>query len=105
MSTAFDASAIERHGWRQGAVLGANLAAEARKLAPSGIVFAESDWLIVTSHDCDVVNGKLEKEPTVALLQKETAIDCLGPNDALHDSRHRLRPYKWLMSRGCLKNR
>ena len=26
MSTAFDASAIELHGWRQGAVLGANLA-------------------------------------------------------------------------------
>lgn len=69
MSTAFDASAIERHGWRQGAVLGANLAAEARKLAPSGIVFAESDWLIVTSHDCDVVNGRLEKEPTVEVLR------------------------------------
>jgi hypothetical protein len=69
MSTAFDASAIERHGWRQGAVLGAQLAAEARKLAPSGIAAAESDWLIVTSHDCDVVNGKLEKEPTVEVLR------------------------------------
>lgn len=69
MSTAFDASAIERHGWRQGAVLGANLAAEARKLAPRGIVFAESDWLVVTSHDCDVVNGRLEKEPTVEVLR------------------------------------
>lgn len=69
MSTAFDASAIERHGWRQGAVLGTNLAAEARKFAPNGIVFAESDWLIVTSHDCDVVNGKLEKEPTVEVLR------------------------------------
>jgi hypothetical protein len=34
MSTAFDASAIERHGWRQGAVLGHKLADEARKLAP-----------------------------------------------------------------------
>lgn len=69
MSTAFDASAIERHGWRQGALLAARLAAEARRLAPSGIVFAESDWLIVTSHDCDVVNGRLEKEPTVELLR------------------------------------
>jgi len=69
MSTAFDASAIERHGWRQGAVLGANLAAEARKLAPRGIVFTESDWLVVTSHDCDVVNGRLEKEPTVEVLR------------------------------------
>lgn len=69
MPTAFDASAIERHGWRQGAVLGANLAAQVRKLATNGIVFAESDWLIVTSHDCDVVNGRLEKEPTVEVLR------------------------------------
>lgn len=69
MSTVFDASAIEQHGWRQGAVLGANLAAKARELAPSGIVCTESDWLIVTSHDCDVVNGKLEKEPTVEVLR------------------------------------
>lgn len=69
MSAAFDASVIERHGWRQGAVLGPKLAAEARKLAPSGIVFSESDWLIVTSHDCDVVNWKLEKEPTVEVLR------------------------------------
>ncbi len=69
MSTAFDASAIERDGWRQGAVLGVNLAAEARKLAPSGLVCTETDWLIITSHDCDVVNGRLEKEPTVEVLR------------------------------------
>lgn len=69
MSTGFDASAIERHGWRQGAVLGGTLAVEARKLAPSAIAIADSDWLIVTSHDCDVVNCRLEKEPTVELLR------------------------------------
>ncbi|MBK9386462.1 MAG: hypothetical protein IPN34_16745 [Planctomycetes bacterium] len=69
MSTAFDASVIERHGWRQGAVLGAGLVAKARILAPNGIVFAENDWLIVTSHDCDIVNWNLEKEPTVELLR------------------------------------
>jgi hypothetical protein len=69
MSTAFDASAIVRQGWRQAAVLGANLAAKARMLAPSGLVFAESDWLVVTSHDCDIANGRLEKEPTVEVLR------------------------------------
>lgn len=69
MSKAFDVSAIDGHGWRQGAVLGPNLATEARKLAPSVIEFAQSDWLIVTTHDCDVVNPKLEKEPTVELLR------------------------------------
>lgn len=69
MSTAFDARAIERHGWRQGAVLGPALAVEASKLAPNGISFGERDWLIVTSHDCDVVNGRLDKEPAVEVLR------------------------------------
>lgn len=69
MSTEFDASAIERHGWRQGAVLGLELAVEARKRAPTGLSLGDTDWLIVTSHDCDVVNGKLEKEPIVEVLR------------------------------------
>lgn len=69
MSGAFDASAIERHGWRQGAVLGPELAAEARKHAPRPIAFAENDWLIVASHDCDVVNERLEKEPFVEVIR------------------------------------
>ena len=69
MVAAFDASVIERHGWRQGAVLGPRLAAEARELAPNGLVVADTDWLIVTSHDCDVVNGSLEKEPVVEVIR------------------------------------
>ncbi|GAB4206846.1 MAG: hypothetical protein OHK0013_23870 [Sandaracinaceae bacterium] len=69
MSAAFDASAIERLGWRQGAALGTMLAAEARKLAPSRIAFAGNDCLIVTSHDCDVVNPSLDKEPVVEVLR------------------------------------
>jgi hypothetical protein len=69
MSMTFDAIAIKRHGWRQGSVLGTNLAAEARKRAPSGVTLAESDWLIVTSHDCDIVNATLEKEPFVELIR------------------------------------
>ena len=69
MSTAFDVSEVERHGWRQGAVLGPNLSAQARELAPDAIGSADGDWLIVTSHDCDVLNRTLEKEPTVELLR------------------------------------
>lgn len=69
MSTAFDASVIEKHGWRQGAVLSSKLAVEAQKHAPSGLVVAETDWLIVTSHDCDVVNWSIEKEPTIEVLR------------------------------------
>lgn len=66
--TSFDLAAITLHDWRQGAVLGPTLASVARELAPSGIEPSELDWLIVVSHDCDVVNGRLEKEPTVELL-------------------------------------
>ncbi len=79
MPVAFDASAIERHGWRQGAVLGANLAAEARKLAPNGIACAEGDWLIVTSHDCDIFNARLEKEPVAEVL-RATVIHQKNPD-------------------------
>lgn len=69
MSETFDASAIERHGWRQGAVLGPELAEKARAYAPNGLSIAEGDWLIITSHDCDVVNWSLDKEPTVEVLR------------------------------------
>lgn len=69
MSTPFDVSALDRHGWRQGAVLGPALDVEARAHAPSRIAFADGDWLIVTSHDCDIVNGRLDKEPFVEVLR------------------------------------
>ncbi|MDZ4697455.1 MAG: hypothetical protein SGI86_20130 [Deltaproteobacteria bacterium] len=39
--------------------------------APAGVVFSETDWLIVVSHDCDVVNGSIEKEPTVEVIRAE----------------------------------
>lgn len=73
MPTEFDAKAIEGLGWRQGAVLGLKLAVAARELAPNRISFSEGDWLIVTSHDCDIVNPKLEKEPIVELLRATVA--------------------------------
>ncbi len=71
MTTTFEAAAIEQHGWRQGAVLGAALARVASAHAPPGISVADGDWLIVTSHDCDVVNTSLEKEPVVEVLRAE----------------------------------
>lgn len=71
MSTPFDVDAIEKHGWRQGAVLGPALLCAARERAPSHLTITEDNWLIVTSHDCDVVNARLDKEPTVELLRAE----------------------------------
>lgn len=71
MAAEFDAVAIESHGWRQGSVLGPELLRAARDRAPAGITVADTDWLIVTSHDCDVVNERLEKEPVVEVLRAE----------------------------------
>jgi hypothetical protein len=65
----FDAGEIARLGWRQGAVLGESLAATAAEHAPARIAPVESDWLIVTSHDCDIVNESLEKEPMIEILR------------------------------------
>jgi hypothetical protein len=67
----FEPEAIEQHGWRQGAVLGEALMRVAREHAPTGISVADGDWLIVTSHDCDVVNSRLDKEPVVEVLRAE----------------------------------
>jgi hypothetical protein len=74
MTNQFDVAAIEKHGWRQGAVLGEELAHLARGLAPRGINNNDADWLILTSHDCDVVNYQLEKEPLVEVLRAEVIV-------------------------------
>jgi hypothetical protein len=63
------ATAITRLGWRQGSVLGQLLASEAIRLKPDRVRVDESDWLIVTSHDCDIANSSLEKEPLVEVLR------------------------------------
>src|SRR6266496_2217796 len=60
MAPAFDLAAIEGHRWRQGSVLGPGLFREARDRAPAGIQLRDDDWLIVTSHDCDIANGALD---------------------------------------------
>jgi hypothetical protein len=65
----FDAQAVERRGWRQGAILGPRLHELARSVAPAHVQFGGSDRLVVTSHDCDVVNPRLEKEPLIEVLR------------------------------------
>jgi hypothetical protein len=80
----FDADAIARLAWRQGSVLGDSLASEARKHAPQGCKLLDSDWLIVTSHDCDIINPSLEKEPIVEILRgEETELKVPGGQHTL----------------------
>jgi hypothetical protein len=71
MTTAFDHDAIDGLGWRQGSVLGPEMARHARELAPARVTAGEGDWLIVTSHDCDITSRSLEKEPVVEVLRAE----------------------------------
>ncbi len=56
MSEMFDSDAIANRGWRQGAVLGPELASLASKHAPESVDMSGADLLILTSHDCDIVN-------------------------------------------------
>lgn len=69
MNQPFDSDAIAKLGWRQGAILDAKLAESARKHAPTTVTMVDGDWLIVTSHDCDVVNFSLAKEPVVEVVR------------------------------------
>jgi hypothetical protein len=69
MNQPFDSDAIAKLGWRQGAILDAKLAESARKHAPTTVTMVDGDWLIVTSHDCDVVNFSLAKEPVVEVMR------------------------------------
>ena len=73
MTIEFDPEAIARLGWRQASVLDTGLAARARAYAPAGMPQDASEWLVVTSHDCDVVNAGLSKEPVVEIIRATVA--------------------------------
>ena len=68
MDEGFDSETIMRQGWRQGSILGSELATQARAVAASDLDVRCSDLLIVASHDCDVINPSFEKEPFVELV-------------------------------------
>jgi hypothetical protein len=69
MAVPVDSDRIAGLGWRQGAILGPKLSVRAAELAPRTVTAGASDWLIVTSHDCDVVSPDLAKEPFVEILR------------------------------------
>jgi hypothetical protein len=81
MATVFDARGIDQHGWRPGAVLGPLLRCIVREREPAYLAIREDDWLIVTSHDCDIVNGRLEKEPLVEIVRAEVVTRALPNKD------------------------
>ena len=60
MSFAFDAEIIRQKGWRQGSIL-----EDIAHVAPNSSTDAIA---ILLSHDCDIVQSSLEKEPAVEIL-------------------------------------
>ena len=69
MGREFDLRQLVKLGWRQGAILGQQLAPLAWRHAPKRLNADEQDFLIVTSHDCDILNVSLGKEPLVEVLR------------------------------------
>jgi hypothetical protein len=76
MTSPFDSDDIVRLGWRQGAILDTELSTVAAEHAPQSLSVDDEDWLILTSHDCDIANPNIDKEPVVEILRArvETAM-------------------------------
>lgn len=68
MAPVFDSAALLALGWRQGAILGPKIAGKARDYAPRRITVNDLAIIVVVSHDCDVLNHQLAKEPIVEVL-------------------------------------
>lgn len=69
MARQFDSGQLMELGWRQGAILDQELALLAWDHAPNRLDADEQDHLVVASHDCDILNASLTKEPLVEVLR------------------------------------
>ncbi len=69
MAREFDRDQLLELGWRQGAILGRRLAELAWKHAPERVSASGRGHLVVTSHDCDMLNASITKEPLVEVLR------------------------------------
>ena len=78
MTRDFDAAVLEDLGWRQGAILGPELASRAWEYAPTGLRRGDRSLLVVTSHDCDLLNHSIQKEPVVEVLRASIPPDDHG---------------------------
>ena len=84
MAGEFDSAQLMELGWRQGALLGQQLALLAWSHAPQRVGAGEQDHLVVTSHDCDILNSSLAKESLVEVLRARVSDSAAGQRS--HDS-------------------
>ena len=78
MPREFDRDELAGLGWRQGAILGKRLSRLAWGHAPERVSESANDHLVVTSHDCDILNASIEKEPLVEVLRARIPDDDRG---------------------------
>lgn len=78
MGRGFDRYRVVELGWRQGAILDRRLAKSAWEHAPERVEQGDRDHLLVTSHDCDVLNASIAKEPLVEVLRARALDDSAG---------------------------
>lgn len=88
MTRKFDADRLVELGWRQGAILGRRLARLAWKHAPERVSEGENDYLVVTSHDCDIVNASIDREPVVEVLRARISDDPGGQRSHFSSGRN-----------------
>ena len=63
-------------GWRQGSILDRKAETRAWEHAPSRLTRSDRCRLMVTSHDCDILNPAIAKEPLVEVLRASIVPDC-----------------------------
>ncbi len=89
MSREFDAGAVAELGWKQGAILGQRLAKQARKHVSATLARSDRCCLVATSHDCDILNTAIEKEPVVEVLRAKIAADDGRAGGMISSGSHR----------------
>lgn len=88
MRREFDRDRVAALGWGQGAILDRRVAEFAWEHAPERVKQGDHDRLLVTSHDCDVLNASIAKEPLVEVLRARSTDDCAGQRGPFSSGRN-----------------
>lgn len=88
MGREFDRDRVAALGWGQGAILDRRVAEFAWEHAPERVKQGDRDRLLVTSHDCDVLNASIVKEPLVEVLRARALDDSAGQRGPLSSGRN-----------------
>ena len=88
MGREFDRDRVAALGWGQGAILDRRMAESAWEHAPERVKQGDRDHLLVTSHDCDVLNASIVKEPLVEVLRARALDDSAGQRGPFSSGRN-----------------